>query len=366
MAYTLYNSDGSILTILADSTVDQSTTSLALVGKNTNSYGQYFNENFIKLLSNGASSEPNRTLNPITGQFWYNNVTGQLQIFDNELGWRNAIGATINPNLPSELAVGDLWFDQNNKQLNIKINASSSTWVIGPAFSSQIGDNGWVLPITDIIDPVGNAQQVTLLKNYGTTIGAISSIEFTASSGDSLNYFNTTTATIANGLTIDGDIYYTGKLLNKYLSLNVELQALYFQYYHNSSSFYTYDYSALAYTNVAIASYLSLMYPPVNSNSYDLYYEPGLPLGSEARVLVHTGAGGGGGLSFDDYHVRRFSIVYDSGSQQNRWEPVIVYPIPQTRDGNGNITSYYQTLSNVVPDPDPSQVTALPWTHVPA
>jgi hypothetical protein len=353
MAYTLYNSDGTILTILADSTVDQSTTSLALVGKNTNSYGQYINENFIKLLSNGASTSSNKPISPITGQFWYNSVSGQLQIFDNDLGWRNVIGADINPNLPSSLAVGDLWFDQNNKQLSIKINASSSTWVIGPAFSSIIGDNGWVLPTSDILDTVGNAQQVTLLKNYGTTIGAISSNEFTASESDSLAYFNTASATVVNGLTIEGDIYYTGRLINKYLSLSIDLQSLYFQQ-GSASSFSPYDYSSIvSFQNPTIANYLSLMYPPVNNNLYELYEEPGLPVGSEARVMVHTGASQNTDHSYDDYQVRRFAIVYDSGAQQNKWEPVSVYPIP------GHIT-----LSNVVPDPNPSFTPT--WTNVPA
>jgi hypothetical protein len=352
MAYTLYNSDGTILTILADSTIDQSTTSLTLVGKNTNSYGQYINENFIKILSNGASAESSKPLSPITGQFWYNNVTGQLQIFDNELGWRNVVGATINPNLPSELAVGDLWFDQNNKQLNIKINASSSTWVIGPAFSSLIGDNGWVLPVNNIIDPAGNAQQVTLLKNYGTTIGAISSVEFIASTDDSMNYFNTASATVVNGLTIEGDIYYTGKLINKYLSLNIDLQSLYFQQGSNSS-FSPYDYSSIvSFQNPIIENYLSLMYPPVGNNPYHLYNEPGLPVGSEARVMLHTPAQQNTNHSYDDYQVRRFAIVYDSGAQKNKWAPVNVYPIPG-----------YVTLSNVVPDPNPSFTPT--WTNVP-
>jgi hypothetical protein len=352
MAYTLYNSDGTILTILADNTVDQSTTSLALVGKNTNSYGQYINENFIKLLSSGASSPANRPLSPITGQFWYNSVSGQLQIFDNELGWRNVIGAEINPNLPDTLAVGDLWFDQDNKQLNIKINASSSTWVIGPAFSSIIGDNGWVVPEINLLDTQGNNQQVSLLKNYGVTIGAVSSYEFTASQSDSLAYFNTASAVVAGGLTIQGDIYYTGKLINKYLSLSIDLQSLYFQQ-GSAASFSPYDYSSIiAFQNPAIANYLALMYPPVNNNLYGLYDEPGLPVGSEARVMVHTPAQQNTNNAYDDYQVRRFSIVYDSGAEQNRWDSVMVYPIPG-----------YTTLSNVVPDPNPTFTPT--WTNVP-
>ena len=46
MAYTILNPDGTTLALLADGTIDQVTTSLTLIGKDYNSYGQYFNNNF--------------------------------------------------------------------------------------------------------------------------------------------------------------------------------------------------------------------------------------------------------------------------------------------------------------------------------
>ena len=50
MAYSILNSNGTTLTILVDGTVDKSSTSLDLVGKNVAHYGQYLNNNLIKLL----------------------------------------------------------------------------------------------------------------------------------------------------------------------------------------------------------------------------------------------------------------------------------------------------------------------------
>jgi len=94
------------------------------------------------------------------------------------------------------------------------------------------------------------------------------------------------------------------------------------------------------------------MYPPVNNNLYGLYDEPGLPVGSEARVMVHTPAQQNTDNDYDDYQVRRFSIVYDSGAEQNRWDSVMVYPIPG-----------YTSLSNIVPDPNPTFTPT--WTNVP-
>ena len=225
MAYTLYNSDGTILAIIADGTVDQHTTALTLVGKNVTSYGQYLNENFITLLSNGASTEANRTQNPIPGQFWYDLINSQLEIYDDSLnGWRNVIGAKINPNLPSTLGNGDFWFDSVNKQLKIKFNDNTSTWVIGPAFSDLIGENGWVLPTVPMVDDQGHTKDVTLLKNYGHTVGVISSEKFNITTATSTAYFGTSTVdTVVSGLTVVGDVTYTGSMMNKYLSMSVEL-----------------------------------------------------------------------------------------------------------------------------------------------
>ena len=56
MAYTILNTDGTTLLLLADGTVDQSATSLALVGRNVNSYGQYLNNDLVKILANSANT----------------------------------------------------------------------------------------------------------------------------------------------------------------------------------------------------------------------------------------------------------------------------------------------------------------------
>ena len=57
MSYTIYNTDGSILLTLADGKIDKISTSLTLIGKNVNSYGEYLNNNLIRLLENFANTE---------------------------------------------------------------------------------------------------------------------------------------------------------------------------------------------------------------------------------------------------------------------------------------------------------------------
>jgi hypothetical protein len=385
MSYTLYNSDGTILTIIADGNVDKFTTNLTLVGKNVASYGQYINENFVTVLSNGASTPQDKPLNPLPGQLWYDIVNSQLNIFDTNLSWRNVIGAEINPNLPTNLGIGDFWFDQINKQLHIKPNASTATWVIGPAFSSTIGGNGWVLPMTTITDIDGIPQNITLLENYGKIIGLISSNQFVMSSSDSMLYFNTDTPqAVVAGLNMFGDIYYTGNIADKGLSITVNLQSLFPQYFSDGGfgPINPYDYNQLiSIQNPGIQRLLMTAFPPVNAQKVpfiDLKDQKGFPVGSEANVIVytpkyyidaHTGqiSPPTPGLISDDHHVRRFRIVYDHGIGQNRWDAVMVYPVPT----DSTFTTFYIStktddyiLSNVVPDFDTNQSNQT-WVNVP-
>ena len=64
MPYTFNNSDGSVSTTVADSTIDTSTYALALVGRNVSNYGLYFAQNAVRQLENFASATAPRPLTP--------------------------------------------------------------------------------------------------------------------------------------------------------------------------------------------------------------------------------------------------------------------------------------------------------------
>lgn len=70
MAYTIVKSDGTVLTTIADGTINTTSTSLGLPGRNYAGYGQSLDTNFVHILENFADNAP--PANPLRGQLWFN------------------------------------------------------------------------------------------------------------------------------------------------------------------------------------------------------------------------------------------------------------------------------------------------------
>jgi hypothetical protein len=78
MAYTIIKSDGTVLTTIADGTINTTSTSLALPGRNYAGYGQSQDTNFVHVLENFADTSP--PPNPLKGQLWYNTNANTLYV----------------------------------------------------------------------------------------------------------------------------------------------------------------------------------------------------------------------------------------------------------------------------------------------
>jgi hypothetical protein len=78
MAYTIVKSNGQVLTTIPDGTINTSSTSLALPGRNYAGYGQYVDTNFVWLTQNFANTSP--PANPLAGQLWYNTNANLLYV----------------------------------------------------------------------------------------------------------------------------------------------------------------------------------------------------------------------------------------------------------------------------------------------
>lgn len=78
MAYTIVKSNGTVLTTIADGTINTTSTSLGLPGRNYAGYGQSLDTNFVHILENFADSTP--PTNPLRGQLWYNTNNQTLYV----------------------------------------------------------------------------------------------------------------------------------------------------------------------------------------------------------------------------------------------------------------------------------------------
>lgn len=78
MAYTIIRSDGSTLTTIQDGTINTTSTSLGLPGRNFSGYGQTIDTNMVRMTENFANAAP--PPNPMRGQLWYNTANSTMHI----------------------------------------------------------------------------------------------------------------------------------------------------------------------------------------------------------------------------------------------------------------------------------------------
>lgn len=227
MAYTIYNNDGTVLLTLAEGEVDTLTTSLTLIGKNVNNYGEYFNNNLVKLLTSFSSPAGSSPISPLPGQLWFNSTDKKLFVYDG-ITYQSLFGASVSGTRPLSTSTGELWFNNVDNQLFVW---NGSTFkLIGPANKESDGKTG-IFTSTDVLENVTNRiKQVGVIYSYGRTAGLISTASFTMSTASSVTYLNTNTATsLVAGLTIFKDLDVKGNQIvqgNLTVSGNVSFDGL--------------------------------------------------------------------------------------------------------------------------------------------
>lgn len=144
MAYTINLTNGTILTTIADGTVNNTASSVTLIGKNYAGYGTFLNTDMVHMLENFASATAPTT--PLTGQLWWDSA-GNLKVYTGST-FRTLSTMTSSSSAPTGSVTGNSWWDTFNQQLYLYNGAS---WVlIGPAFTSNTGQSGTIVgTITD-------------------------------------------------------------------------------------------------------------------------------------------------------------------------------------------------------------------------
>jgi hypothetical protein len=212
MSYIIYNTSGTVLTTVPSGKINTSTSSIALVGRDVLNYGKYYNQNLIDMLTNFANVSALPPEHPLPGQLWYDTTYNKLKVYDHDTGFKLVNPVIIKDSSPTGQIAGELWYDTLRSTLNF-LDASGQYQSITHFPRNVI--SGWSYPPVPVFDDATDAetQQVTLLKNHGDVIGAISTATFIVSGGDATSYFsraNDAEFKIVDGLTIIGGIRITG------------------------------------------------------------------------------------------------------------------------------------------------------------
>jgi hypothetical protein len=179
MSYILNKTTGQILITLQDGTADgpdinpgANVSDLDLFGKNYPYYGQYIDENFVKLLQNFANIIPPTA--PLEGELWYDisNSTNYVLRVYNGTSWLPVTPVWVANSAPVTTQVGAQWWDATNYQLNM-YNGSGWT-TVGPAYKATDGISGAI--VEDVLDTIGATH--TVIKFYtNNNVIAISSYD---------------------------------------------------------------------------------------------------------------------------------------------------------------------------------------------
>lgn len=166
MAYTVNKTDSTILATVADGTID-TTTDLTLIGKNYAGYGEFFNENLVKLLENFANTSA--PASPVAGQMWWDKTNNLLKVYTGS-AFKTVSSSTASSSTPSGSVTGDLWWDTTNGQLKV-YNGSGFT-TIGPSFTSGTGTSGAI--VETVTDNSAADHVVVKLYTNNTLVGTVS------------------------------------------------------------------------------------------------------------------------------------------------------------------------------------------------
>jgi len=219
MAYIIKNNDGVVILTVPDNQLDVVSTSLDLIGKNVNSYGEALNNNFVKLLTSFASTDDNSPRSPQIGQLWFNKTANKLTVYDGS-DFVSAYGTRVAGTKPITTSTGDLWYDTVNSQLYIWDGNSFN--LVAPDVSAIYGKFGLTPPTTSTIKTADTniPQNVGVLYSYGAPTAFVTTAAFTMSTSSSIQFLGETSATdVISGLTlfqdleVKGDVYIRGDVL---------------------------------------------------------------------------------------------------------------------------------------------------------
>jgi hypothetical protein len=227
MAYTIVKSNGTVLTTIADGTINTTSTSLGLPGRNYAGYGQYIDTNFVQMLENFASTTPPQ--NSLQGQLWFNTNNNTLCVCPAD----NTTNALAWLSLTSTSSGGTTTFGQVTITGNLSAGnlSVSGSFTAGNTTTSNLTvTSSAAIASANITTANIGALNTTIISTGGNTTAGTLTGTWTANGGLSGNAFIVT----------NGNLVATGVKTNNY-------------YYANGSPFNP----SGTYTNANVSDYLT-------------------------------------------------------------------------------------------------------------
>ena len=187
MAYTIVKTDGTVLTTIPDGTINTTSTSIGLPGRNYAGYGLALDTNFVHTLENFASPTP--PPNPLRGQLWFNTNNSTLYVCPAD----GTVSASSWLSLTSTSSGGTTTFGAVNVTGNVASNNLAATNGVS---ANLVTSNFLTISANANIAnaSIANANVTTLLTVANITSGA-----------------QTTAGNLTGGWTVNGSV--TGNAL---------------------------------------------------------------------------------------------------------------------------------------------------------
>jgi hypothetical protein len=204
MAYSIYKTNGTLLTTIADGTINVNSTSLGLPGRNYAGYGNVLDTNFVHQLENFANTSP--PPNPLQGQLWYNTNANTLYVCPAD-GTANAnawlalaqSGSTGTTTFGTVVVTGNI--TANNGTITNALTADTITVRLATVTSTATIANANVTTAN-----IGTLNTAIISTGANATAGTITGT-WTLNGGGTANSVNGTSLLIQNG---NIQIGYTG------------------------------------------------------------------------------------------------------------------------------------------------------------
>jgi hypothetical protein len=205
MAYTIVKSDGTVLTTIADGTINTTSTSLGLPGRNYAGYGQTLDTNFVHMMENFADTTP--PSNPLRGQLWVDTNANTLYVCPAD-GTSNANAWLA---LTSTASGGTTTFGAvtvtGNLQANNITAISTITGANGAFTNISVSANANIATGNITTANISTLNTTVISTGSNTTAGTLTGT-WTANGGSSGNTLVVTNGNIVASTGIKTDNYY--------------------------------------------------------------------------------------------------------------------------------------------------------------